>query len=259
MDSRTALSLPVVGLGPGCEARLHPARQRLGGKRRALLLWLPGGGFTGDLPPASVASADVLAEAGADVVVLSYPRPPLHPFPQGLTAAFAALQALARTPGRLTQGSPTALFVGGEDAGGNLAAALALMARDQQGPSLAGQVLALPMLDPRLGSASMRRAACGDGSCPYTQGWKAYLGDDARTDHPYALPLYASRLADLAPTLILTVKGHPLVDESRRYGAALRAQGSAVQEVMLDAANPAPAALNAFLRQATRWQPSPQA
>jgi acetyl esterase/lipase len=100
----------------------------------------------------------------------------------------------------------------------------------------------------------MRRAACGDGTCPYTHGWKAYLGDDARTDHPYAVPLNASRLAGLAPTLILAPGGHPLSDESRRFAAALRAQGSAVCEVMSATVGPAQAvqALHAFLADATR-------
>lgn len=128
------------------------------------------------------------------------------------------------------------------------------MARDQQAPALAGQVLVLPMLDPRLGSASMRRAACGDDRCPYTLGWKAYLGDDARTDHPYAVPLNASRLAGLAPTFVLTASGHPLSDESHRYAAALRAQGSVANEVMLGdlATAAAVQAVHAFLSDAAR-------
>ena len=254
MEPRALPTPTVLRLAPGCEAHVHLAHRTLDGRRHALLLWLPGGGFTGDLPAAGLLNAEMLAQAGADVVELHHPRPPEQPFPAGLSAAFEALQSLARRPARLTQGAPSALFVGGEDAGGNLAAALALMARDQQGPTLAGQVLALPMLDPRLGSASMRRAACGDGTCPYTQGWKAYLGDDARTDHPYAVPLHASRLAGLAPTLILAPGGHPLSDDSRRFAAALRAQGSEVCEVLSPADSPTQAvqALHAFLGDATR-------
>lgn len=254
MEPRTLPTSTILRLAPGCEAHVHPARRALDGHRRALLLWLPGGGFTGDLPSASLVGAGMLTQAGADVVELHYPRPPAHPFPAGLSAAFDALRALARRPAGLTQGAPSAVFVGGEDAGGNLAAALALMARDQQGPALAGQVLALPMLDPRLGSASMRRSACGDGACPYTHGWKAYLGDDARTDHPYAVPLNASRLAGLAPTLILAPREHPLSDESSRFAAALRAQGSEVCDGMPEAVSPAQAvqALHAFLADATR-------
>jgi acetyl esterase/lipase len=244
----TSLDLP-----PGCAARFHPAVAPLDGGRHALLLWLPGGGFTGELPPAGHVSPEMLAGAGADVVVLALPRPPANPFPAGVAAAFDALQALAREARRLTGSAGTALLVGGEDAGGNLAAALALMARDQQAPALAGQVLVSPMLDPRLGSASMRRGACGDGACPYTQGWKAYLGDDARADHPYAVPLNASRLGGLAPALVLSVASHPLGDEARRYAAALRAQGTAVHELRMDTATPGrmASALRAFLEEAT--------
>ena len=254
MVSRASVISPTLLLDPVGPVRWLPAGQSLDGRRRALLLWLPGGGFTGDLPPATPTGAALMAQAGADVVVLAPPRPPEHPFPKGLSAAFEALQALAVQAPRLMRGAPTALFVGGEDAGGNLAAALGLMARDQQAPALAGQVLVLPMLDPRLGSASMRRAACGDGRCPYTLGWKAYLGDDARTDHPYAVPLNASRLTGLAPTFILTATGHPLSDESRRYAAALRAQGSVANELVLDdlASAAAVQAVHAFLNDAAR-------
>lgn len=254
MASRAPVTSTTLSLGPHGAARWLPAAQALDGPCRALLLWLPGGGFTGDLPAATTAGPELMAQAGADVVVLAPPRPPAHPFPARVSTAFEALQALAAQAARLMRGMPTALFVGGEDAGGNLAAALGLMARDQQAPALAGQVLVLPMLDPRLGSASMRRAACGDGRCPYTLGWRAYLGDDARTDHPYAVPLNASRLAGLAPTLILTVSGHPLSDESRRYAAALRAQGSVANEVMLDdlATAAAVQAVHGFLGDAAR-------
>ena len=75
------------------------------------------------------------------------------------------------------------LFVAGEEAGGNLAAALALMARDQQTPPLAGQILLSPMLDPCMATCSMRQAEAGPVGCQWADGWHQYLGS-ARQGRP---------------------------------------------------------------------------
>jgi acetyl esterase len=249
-----ALSLPTtlrLGPAPGLSARVYHAQRPLDGGGRALLLFLHGGAFTDGSVDDAAARSQLLAEAGADVVALDYPLAPTHPFPAGLSAAFEALQALAA---RLSGSAPAALFVAGEEAGGNIAAALALMARDQRAPHLAGQLLISPMLDPVLGSASMREGECGGCECIYAKGWQAYLGTSTRADHPYAAPLNASRLAGLAPALILSVAGHPLNDESRRYATALREHGGAAKELTLPAIAPGYVLgpIHEFLSQATR-------
>lgn len=251
MASSTALRL---GPAPGLPAVLHPAKRPLDGGARALLLFLHGGTFTEGSAEAAAARSAMLAEAGADVVSLDYPLAPEHPFPNGLSAAFEALQAIATKPAKLTGSANTALFVAGEEAGGNIAAALALMARDQHAPKLAGQLLISPMLDPQLGSASMRDGECGGRECIYAKGWQAYLGDCTRADHPYATPLNASRLAGLAPALVLSVAGHPLNDEAHRYATALREHGGAAQDLTLPAIEPGHVLnpIHEFLREAAR-------
>lgn len=253
MDKMASSTLRL-GPPPGLNAYFYAARRPLGDGARALLLFLHAGTFTAGSCAAAEARCDLLAQAGADVVALDYPLAPEHPFPASLVAAFDALQAIAAKPERLTGGAPTALFVAGEEAGGNLAAALALMARDQRAPALAGQLLMLPMLDPQLGSASMRNGECGGSQCIYAQGWKAYLGSTARADHPYAAPLSASRLAGLAPALVLGEAGHPLNDEARRYAATLREHGGQARDLTLPAiaAEHALAPIHDFLRDATR-------
>ena len=254
MDNIASPATLRLGPAPGLVAQVYTARRPLDGDGRALLLWLHGGSFTDGSLQAAQARSEMLAEAGADVVALEYPLAPEHPFPTGLAAAFQALQALAAKPAKLTGSAHTALFVAGEEAGGNLAAALALMARDQQAPKLAGQLLISPMLDPHLGSASMRDGECGGCECIYAKGWQAYLGDGIRADHPYAVPLAASRLSGLAPALVLSVAGHPLNDESRRYAAALREHGGHARELTVAAIgssqvlNP----IHDFLREAAR-------
>jgi acetyl esterase/lipase len=235
MDKTATFSALRLGPAPGLQAHVFAARRPLEGGARALMLYLHGGSFTGGSLAASQARCELLAEAGADVVAIDYPLAPAHPFPQGLSAAFEALQALGAKPARFTGTAQTALFVAGEEAGGNLAAALALMARDQQAPTLAGQLLISPMLDPVLGSASMREGECGGCECIYARGWQAYLSQPSQADHPYAAPLNALRLAGLAPALVLSVAGHPLSDESRRYAQALRQHGSTARELTLPA------------------------
>jgi acetyl esterase/lipase len=254
MDTTASPTTVRLGPAPGLVAQVYTARRPLDGEDRALLLWLHGGRFTDGSIEETRARSALLAQAGADVVALDYPLAPEHPFPTGLSAAFEALQALAAKPAKLTGSAHTALFVGGEEAGGNIAAALALMSRDQRAPELAGQLLVSPMLDPQLGSASMREGECGGCECIYAKGWQAYLGTTTRADHPYAVPLASSRLAGLAPALVLSVAGHPLNDESRRYAAALREHGSAARELTLPAVaagyvlNP----VHEFLREAAR-------
>lgn len=242
-----------LGPAPGLNACLFAARRPLEGGGRALLLYLHAGTFTEGSCTAATARCELLAEAGADVVALDYPLAPEHPFPASLVAAFEALQALAAKPARLTDSAQTALFVAGEEAGGNIAAALALMARDQRAPALAGQLLISPMLDPQLGSASMRDGECGGCECIYAKGWQAYLGDGVRADHPYAAPLNATRLAGLAPALVLSIASHPLNDEARRYASALREHGGSARDLTLPAlsATHVLAPIHDFLSQAT--------
>lgn len=243
-----------LGPAPGLNACLFAARRPLEGGGRALTLYLHAGTFTEGSCAAATARCELLAEAGADVVALDYPLAPEHPFPASLVAAFDALQALAAKPARLTGSAQTALFVAGEEAGGNIAAALALMARDQRAPALAGQLLISPMLDPQLGSASMRDGECGGCECIYAKGWQAYLGTGVRADHPYAAPLNASRLAGLAPALVLSIAGHPLNDESLRYASALREHGGSARDLTLPAlsAEHVQQPIHDFLSQATR-------
>jgi acetyl esterase len=186
--------------------------------------------------------AQLLAEAGAVVVSAEYPLAPAHPFPKAVQSLFHVLTWLhANRPEGASKKS--ALFVAGEEAGGNLAAALALMARDQQRPALAGQILLSPMLDPSLATCSMREANTGDADCPWVVGWNQYLGTADKAAHPYAAPFNSSRLAGAAPALIVTAEDDHLRDESLRYAQRLRESGVAVREHVLTETTHWPCAL----------------
>jgi acetyl esterase len=193
-----------------------------------LVLHLHGGAFTAGSLMEGEAVATMLAEAGAVVLSLDYPLAPVHRFPEGLEAAYGALVAIGK--GRMRWASKRApLYVAGEDAGGNLAASLALMARDRRGPALAGQILLSPMLDPCLGTCSLREAQAGPVGCRYADGWADYLGTPDKAAHPYAAPINASRLAGLPPALLISAQDDPLRDEAATYAARLQEAGVSVR------------------------------
>lgn len=219
-----------LGAARTVEVRLYGPGDEPAAKASPLVLHLHGGAFTGGSLDAGLTHATLLAAAGALVASVDYPLAPEHSFPVALEAAYTALQWLARRRGARGKG---ALYVAGEEAGGNLAAALALMTRDQCGPVLTGQLLVSPMLDPCLATASLREAHAGCAECRWTKGWHAYLGSAERADHPYAAPLYASRLTGLPPALLLTAADDPLRDEGQRYAARLLEAGNRVTERVL--------------------------
>ena len=187
-----------------------------------LVLHMPGGSFMAtarDRPVAALA-----AEAGAVVVSADYPAGVAHPFPDALEMLYALLSHLheqrARWASRVSR-----LFVAGEEAGGNLAAALTLMARDRLGPPIAGQILLSPMLDAGMATCSFRDADAGPVGCKWADGWTVYLGGAAAAAHPYAVPACGTRLHGLPPALLITTPDDPMRDECLTYAGRLREAG----------------------------------
>ncbi|UXH79237.1 alpha/beta hydrolase [Roseateles amylovorans] len=213
-----------------------PVRVYKGATRRKdapLVMHLHGGAFTsGDLDSGELVSR-LLAEAGAVVVDVDYPIGLDRMFPAALKTLDALLHGLYKARSRLS-GKASPVLVAGEEAGGNLAAALALMARDQGHRRLAGQILIGPMLNPCLATASLRQAEAGDGQCRWTLGWRAYLGQLEEGDHPYAAPACTSRLAGLAPALIVSAEDDPMRDESLAYARAMKRAGVEVRQELIE-------------------------
>lgn len=178
------------------------------------------GAFTAGTLDDGAPAARALQAAGLVVVSVDYPLAPEHPFPAAAEAGHAALHWVAR---RLR--TPVPLLVAGEEAGANLAAATALMARDRGGPALSAQILVAPMLDACLGTASQRAAGQGRADCRGARGWRAYLGRPGDAQHPYACPSAALRLAGLPRSLIVTAGDDPMRDEALAFAARLVASG----------------------------------
>lgn len=194
---------------------------------RPAVLFFHGGRFTDGSLDGGDATAAWLAASGALVASVDYPLAPDHPFPAAVDTGHAALDWLHGLRGKRAQ----PVVVAGAEAGGNIAAAIATMARDRDPDQVAGQLLIVPLLDPCMASASSRAASVGTGGCTIACGWQRYLSQPADIGHPYAAPAAAVRLAGLAPLLLVSIAGHPLQDEGRRYVDRLRQAGVAASEL----------------------------
>lgn len=219
-DSTVALSCGTL------PARIYGRKRP--GVVQPLVLHLHGGAFTGGDLDSGACLARLLAGAGSVVVSLAYPLAPQHPFPQAVDAGYDSLQWLYRQRARLA-GKDAPVYVAGEEAGANLAAAVALVARDRAHPPLAGQILVAPMLDPCTAMPSQREAMGDATGCKWSDGWQQYLRGPMDAEHPYAVPARAQRLAGLPPALVLTGADDAMRDEAIQYAQRLRGAGIAVQ------------------------------
>ncbi|MCK9898003.1 alpha/beta hydrolase fold domain-containing protein, partial [Frankia sp. AgB32] len=175
---------------------------------------------------------DWAAELGLVVVAPDYRLAPEHPHPAPIDDCHAGL---VWTAGRLAELGVTSgkLIVVGSSAGGGLAAARALMARDRGGPALAGQLLIGPMIDDRNDTVSARQMA-GLGIWDQTSnatGWTALLGAARGTDDvsPYAAPARAKDLAGLPPAFIDVGSAETFRDEDVAYASAIWAAGGSAE------------------------------
>lgn len=232
------LSVPI-GQGidrTDCDALLYRAAT----PNAPLVLHLHAGAFVSGPPEGVPCVVRLLHGAGAAVVSLQYPLAPQRPFPHAAEAAHAALVHLHKRR-RSLAGSSSRLFVAGEEAGGNLAAAASLMARDRAEPPLAGQILFSPMLDVCVGTASLRRAQAGPVGCRWADGWHDYLPDANDALHPYATPGAAARLSGLPATLLVTAADDAFRDETAAFARRLREAGVPTGQLMLQAPTRLPA------------------
>lgn len=194
-------------------------------------LYFHSGGYFAGSPWILDSWCQRLAE-GAQCVVGSaqYRLAPEHKFPIAAEDGYAALLWLSANGddiGGDIGGDTDVITVGGASAGGGLAAATALMARDRGGPTLALQVLETPVLDLRMQSASYETYAQGyvlskRGMQQYAE---YYLSRPEDALHPLASPLLADDLSGLPPALVLTAECDPLRDEAEAYGERLTAAG----------------------------------
>ncbi len=173
------------------------------------------------------------ARSGAIVVSVDYRLAPEHPFPAPHDDCWAVTQWLAEH-GAEIGGDPARLAVAGDSAGGNLAAGVALRARDE-GLPLAYQLLIYPCIDTDWSRPSMVDNAEGYflRTADMVWFWDHYVPAEHR-ENPYAVPMRAGRVDGLAPALVQTAEYDPLRDEGEAWAARLADAGVAVQMTRYD-------------------------
>lgn len=225
-------SVDIPGPAGTLQARIYVPREQV---PLSVVVYFHGGGWVGggldvvDEPCRALAN-----KAGAIIVAPSYRLAPENKFPSALDDAYAALTWVAQHVAPFG-GNIDKLFVAGDSAGGNLAAAAALIARDRNGPKLAGQILLYPVVDANSDYASMREHAEGYflHAAALSWFWDHYLSAADDRNNPYASPI-AGNLAGLPRTLIVTMEYDPSRDQGEAYGTKLAAAGVDVRVTRMD-------------------------
>ncbi len=196
-----------------------------------LLLFFHGGGWVmGSLAHADVSCRSLAASSGHVVVSVGYRLAPEHPFPAPLDDCYAATKWVEENR-ELLYADAAPLAVAGNSAGGNLTAAVALLARDTGGPEIGVQVLLFPALDPALTSRSHEEFAEGYWLTreDMRRFWELYLGGRGPADAPYASPNCVDDLRNLPPAFVATAEFDVLRDEGEDYAARLQDAGVPVR------------------------------
>jgi len=194
---------------------------------RGVIVYYHGGGWViGRIDEFDTLARKLAERTSCAVALVEYRLAPEHRYPAAVDDAYAALRWVGEHLQQIA-GREVPLIVAGDSAGGNLAAVMALRARDRGGPPLALQVLVYPVTD-----ADFDRPSYTD---PENQllltreamvwFWDHYLPDAARRIEPDASPLHAADLSGLPPAVVLTAEHDVLRDEGESYAERLREAG----------------------------------
>lgn len=195
------------------------------------LVYYHGGGWViGDLDTVDVPCRLLANRANCVVVSVDYRLAPEHKFPAAADDAYAAAKWVVEN-GPSIQVDPSRVAVGGDSAGGNLAAVVSLMARDKNEIDLAYQLLIYPVTNHSYETLSYRDNADGylltkDSMIWF---WDYYLRDAEDGKNPYASPLQAEDLSGLPPAFVITAEFDPLRDEGEAYAQRLKEAGVQVE------------------------------
>jgi acetyl esterase len=200
-----------------------------------VLVWFHGGGFVlGDLATTDSTACALANGSGALVASVDYHLAPEHPFPAAVDDAATAIDWVVANADDLGV-DPARLAVGGDSAGGNLAAVATQLAKAARRPAIAFQLLVYPVTDLAGDYPSMRDNAEGYFLTAPIMEWFAqhYLGGRDGSN-PRVSPMRSTDLSGLPPALVITAEFDPLRDEGEAYAAALEAAGVPVEQVRFD-------------------------
>lgn len=215
--------------GPGGElpVRIYTPATAGAGTLPALLYFHSGGWVLGSIEGHDPICRALANHAGCLVISTDYRLAPEHPFPAAPEDCYAATCWVAEHANELNV-DPARIAVGGDSSGGNLAAVVALMARDRGGAELCYQVLIYGETDYyEPGTTSYMTCAEGYGLTRQNMiwFWDQYLVPPVEHIHPYAAPLRAADLSGLPPALIITAEYDPVRDEAEHYARRLQQAG----------------------------------
>lgn len=218
------IALPLAG-------RTIPARLYVpqgGGADSPLTLYFHGGGWViGTLDTHDSTCRELAAASGSAVLSVAYRLAPEAPYPAGLDDCYDAL-VWASANGAALGVDASRLAVAGDSAGGNLAAAVAIMARDRGGPALRHQLLLYPVTEADFTNASYSANGGGEyflGTGTMRWFWAHYLGETPVDAAPLAAVLRTPDLSGLPAATVLTAEFDPLRDEGNAYAARLAEAG----------------------------------
>ena len=223
-------AMPAEGAERTTDDRIEEIERAIPGPGPGFVYFHGGGFILGDLELEHARCLIMAAEGGAVSVGVDYRLAPENPFPAGVEDCYAALQWVVDNVEDLKI-DPAKITIGGCSAGGNLTAAVALMARDRGGPNVTFQMLFYPVIDDRCETPSMKDGA-GLYIWDYQNSldmWNHYIGKDRKNVSPYAAPARAQDLSGLPPAYVMTCEHDPLRDEAIIYAMRLMADGVQVE------------------------------
>ncbi len=223
--------LAAPGAGGEIKLRLYRGAATKAGETLPCLVWYHGGGWVlGDLDSHDTVCRRLANQTSACVISVDYRMAPEHVFPAAVDDSAAATGWIVANATALAI-DPARLAVGGDSAGGNLAAVIALMSRDGSLPPLTAQILIYPATDLAATSDVYRRITDGYPLTAPTMLWfrDLYLRGAADWVDWRASPLRAASLAGTAPALVITCSHDPLADEGIAYASRLEQDGVRVQ------------------------------
>lgn len=233
-QGRTITSGPVENIleisnrfipGPTADLPVRIYRPTVATNAPAIVYFHGGGWVLNFLDIYDASLARLANQSGATIIAVNYQKAPEHPFPIPFDDCYATLLWVVANATNLGI-DENRIGVAGDSAGGNLAAAVALKARDND-IALSVQILIYPATDRNFDTASYKENATGYGLSTQAMQWfwEQYLQGSHHDENPYAIPMRASSFKALAPAIIITAQYDPLLTDGERYAELLHRDG----------------------------------